>query len=327
MKKPIKLYPDDLGHSVRRNAMVGTAVLLLIESGLAGVATAIGGINGPQAAEPIPEPGEEHQARKARPLDDLPDAPDLQLDVAWHPAPRGPEDREEDEETSSVEFGRVGARGPDRTRHIDDETSSTSDIAGVHHGRLAEAPDFGTVRPLAYHDPAGAADPGPARSHGPEFSVVAQDMSVFIGTDGTDVLQGGRRDDYMFGRDGADLLSGGDGNDRLLGGDGDDVLLGGGGNDMLVGDKGDDMLTGSSGADIFLFRAGYGHDTVTDFGAGGDHDVINIAKSEFADFAALSHSLTDTDIGVLLTLHDGSTLTLSHVTMANLSANDFRFDV
>jgi hypothetical protein len=327
MKKPIKLYPDDLGHSVRRNAMVGTAILLLVESGLAGVATAIGGIIGPQPAEPTPDSGEEHQARKARPIGDMPAAPDLQLDVAGHPAPWPAEDQEEDDETSSVEFGRISARQPGHTRHVNDETTSMSGIDSAHHGRPAGVPDFVTVRQPAHDDFAGAPGSGPVRVHGPEFPAVPQDMSVFIGTDGTDVLQGGRRDDYMFGRGGADLLSGGDGNDRLLGGEGDDVLLGGAGNDMLVGDKGDDMLTGSSGADVFLFRAGYGHDTVTDFKAGSDLDVINIARSEFADFAALSHALTDTDLGVLLTLHDGSTLTLSHVTMASLSASDFRFDV
>jgi Ca2+-binding RTX toxin-like protein len=152
-------------------------------------------------------------------------------------------------------------------------------------------------------------------------------MTVHIGTDGDDVIEGNDGNDYIFGRDGNDLLIGGAGNDRLLGGDGDDVLLGGAGRDILVGGKGNDILVGGLDSDTFVFRSGFGHDVISDFNANGEHDVISLAKSDFADFAALSGSLVETVLGVTLTLHDGSTLTISHVTKASLTSNDFHFEV
>ena len=76
----------------------------------------------------------------------------------------------------------------------------------------------------------------------------------------------GRGDDVIFGQGGNDMLNGGRGND---------VLDGGTGNDTLVGGAGNDLLTGGGGADVFVIRAGFGDETITDFGA---DDQLRVAR-------------------------------------------------
>ncbi len=158
-----------------------------------------------------------------------------------------------------------------------------------------------------------------------------QGSNVLLGSDGDDAITAYGGADYAWGRDGADVIDGGAGNDYLFGGIGNDVLNGGEGsdtlfgdlgNDILIGDKGNDRLTGGDGDDTFMFRSGFGHDTVMDFGG---HDVIDLSKTDFTDFADLASHLTDTDLGTVLTLDDGSTLTLAHVEKGDLTADHFVF--
>jgi Ca2+-binding RTX toxin-like protein len=69
----------------------------------------------------------------------------------------------------------------------------------------------------------------------------------------------------MDGKGGDDVLFGNNGNDTLLGGLGNDQLDGGNGRDSLDGGANDDILTGGRGGDTFVFKPGFGHDTITDF--------------------------------------------------------------
>ncbi|TWF59313.1 tandem-95 repeat protein [Neorhizobium alkalisoli] len=165
-------------------------------------------------------------------------------------------------------------------------------------------------------------------------------QNVIIGDEGSNILMGTDQDDaitaygggdYAFGRDGADVIDGGDGNDYLFGGNGADVINGGVGNDtlfgdagddVLIGDKGNDRMTGGAGNDSFVFRSGFGHDTILDFGGG---DIVDISKADFADFAELSEHLADTALGTVLTLDDHSTLTFANVDKAHLTADQFHF--
>ncbi|MBE9607946.1 type I secretion C-terminal target domain-containing protein [Chitinilyticum litopenaei] len=71
--------------------------------------------------------------------------------------------------------------------------------------------------------------------------------------------------------------------DVLRGGGDNDTLYGGSGNDILRGDTGNDTLTGGLGADTFYWglsdKGGVGapaNDTITDFGLGGEKDVLHI---------------------------------------------------
>lgn len=67
----------------------------------------------------------------------------------------------------------------------------------------------------------------------------------------------------------------GKGSDTLTGGKGADTLDGGAGNDVLIGALGDDILKGGDGRDIFIYTAGSGNDTISDYKTG--QDTIKIA--------------------------------------------------
>ncbi len=108
------------------------------------------------------------------------------------------------------------------------------------------------------------------------------------GGTGFDTLQGGFGHDYLYANDGNDTLLGDDGDDWLIGDGGNDTLTGGAGIDRLWGGADDDILTGGSGADWFLFRTGFGRDTITDLEAA---DVIDV-RGFGASYADLVFSQT-----------------------------------
>jgi len=85
------------------------------------------------------------------------------------------------------------------------------------------------------------------------------------GTEGNDIIYGGRGTDKIYGDEGDDLLYGGieddliygqEGNDYLLGGFGSDDLYGGPGNDVVQGDATGDKMSDSSGTDVLSFASG-----------------------------------------------------------------------
>ena len=89
---------------------------------------------------------------------------------------------------------------------------------------------------------------------------------------------GGAGNDRIYGQDDANTLQGGTGDDTLDGGIDDDVLDGGAGADVLTGGQGDDT---------FIYAAGEGADTITDFGAGisGPIDDGDQTNNDFIDLA------------------------------------------
>ncbi len=333
MKKPMKFSSDAFVRSARRDTIVGTAVLILLETGLLGTAAAMSAITA-EEEDPKEHGLANDTARKGRPLGGSEPLPDTHVDIVGNPG-IDRSDNSDDDFSGSADFSHldVGA-----LRHSNESDRAAFahiglGVAGARH--LASGGGHGSVPGSPHGGQVGTSGGAASDDSGipskpfvpPSQSLPGDDAHVVLGTDGNDIMQGTTDNDYLFGRDGADLLLGLGGNDRLLGGNGNDTLSGGAGKDFIVGDKGDDEMTGGAGADTFLFRSSYGHDTITDFKANGDLDVISVAKSEFADFAALSHNLMATDAGVMLTLHDGSTLLLSHVTLSSLTASDFRFEV
>ena len=139
--------------------------------------------------------------------------------------------------------------------------------------------------------------------------------------------------DTLSGQDGADTLNGGAGDDILYGddgdpdvtdpGEGDDVLDGEGGDEVLDGGAGADILTGGSGADTFVFAAGHGTDTITDFSP-EEVDLIDLsALSGITGFAALVLTAEDTDTLLDLSAHGGGTVRLEDIAVADLEAEDF----
>ena len=129
--------------------------------------------------------------------------------------------------------------------------------------------------------------------------------------------------DTLIGTADDNVLNGGAGHDTLLGLAGNDTLTGGTGNDTLTGGTGNDTLTGGTGNDTFVFRAGFGHDVITDFNP--DEDALDLGDLEYElsgndfyqsgadavlDFGGdLGHlTLQNTDAGRINDLMTGATL-------------------
>ena len=176
--------------------------------------------------------------------------------------------------------------------------------------------------------------------------------------DGLDVLKGGAGNDILTGGVGADRLIGGTGEDtasysgsagavninlftgiaaggdatgdslrsieRVIGSPLADTLVGDSLNNWLEGAGGDDILTGGRGNDAFFYKAGGGHDTITDFTPGPESD-------DFLDFSAYS-SLKPSDLTVqaqgsdtLISLPSGDSILLKGVAAGSLHGDDYRF--
>ncbi|TCQ03036.1 pre-peptidase C-terminal domain-containing protein [Sphingomonas sp. PP-CC-3A-396] len=89
------------------------------------------------------------------------------------------------------------------------------------------------------------------------------------------------------------------------------------GADTLVAGKGADIFTGGSGHDIFRFTAGGGKDVITDFGAGGDADAIDVsALLKMGGKPTLATVGADT----VINFSTGESITLQGVDARNLEA-------
>jgi Ca2+-binding RTX toxin-like protein len=171
------------------------------------------------------------------------------------------------------------------------------------------------------------------RSYGLFGHTVGYD-SATEGTGGANTIGGTSGRDRMFGQGGNDTLSGGGGNDLLHGGEGNDALSGGtggdqlfgaAGNDTLTGGAGNDTLSGGVGSDIFVFGAGFGSDTITDFNAFAQGlDVIAFSPSLYDDFADVLGSARQSGDSVVIGSGSNS-LTLLDVALADLDASHFLF--
>ena len=115
---------------------------------------------------------------------------------------------------------------------------------------------------------------------------------------------------------------------KLDGTAGNDTLVGGNLKDVIAGGAGNDTLTGGAGNDIFVFHAGFGKDTITDFTAGaGSVDVIQIDTNVFADFAAVMNAASQVGSDTVITADASNVITLKNVTLSSLHQDDFSFAV
>ena len=103
------------------------------------------------------------------------------------------------------------------------------------------------------------------------------------------------------------------------------MIDGGADADKIYGEAGDDTLTGGGGADRFILNAGaFGADVITDFENGVDK--IRILESAFATVGDGFSDLTISANGsgwAVVTFADGSSITLTGVTVAQVDASDF----
>ena len=136
-------------------------------------------------------------------------------------------------------------------------------------------------------------------------------MAVLFGTNGDDILEGSRKDDFLDGEEGNDILIGGKGNDFLNGEEGNDFHYGGKGNDIIDGDVGDDTLIGGSGNDFLdgedgndILYGGKGRDTLigedgddTLTGGLGKDDFIFVSGEVFNQEEIGIDTITDFEVG------------------------------
>jgi Ca2+-binding RTX toxin-like protein len=131
---------------------------------------------------------------------------------------------------------------------------------------------------------------------------------------------------WTRGTSGNNTISGTAWDDHIDGGAGNDTITGSTGADTLVGGADNDTLTGGTGNDSFVFRAGFGLDTITDFTAGaGSDDAIDFYDGIFADYAAVIAAASTSGANTIITVDASTKITLTGVALASLHQDDFRF--
>ncbi len=130
------------------------------------------------------------------------------------------------------------------------------------------------------------------------------------------VVNGGAGDDVLIANGPVGVtLDGGDGDDILIGGDGDDVLIGGPGDDILIGGAGNDVLDPGDGDNVVIqgFVAGLGTEDRI--------DLQGIAGA--TDFDWVMAHTQDVGGNAVIDLGNGASMTLTDVSTAALSSDDF----
>jgi uncharacterized protein len=104
-----------------------------------------------------------------------------------------------------------------------------------------------------------------------------------IGTNTSELIDGGTGNDYIDSKGGIDILLGGDGNDTIFGGLGSDIISGGNGSDRLTGWGGGtneiDLLNGDQGANTYVL----GDATSVFYANSGKSDYANIVNFQASD--------------------------------------------
>jgi Ca2+-binding RTX toxin-like protein len=123
----------------------------------------------------------------------------------------------------------------------------------------------------------------------------------------------------------ANVMTGNTGANRLEGRDGADTLSGGAGTDTLDGGLGNDSLTGGTEADVYVFRTGYGSDTIQDFSLAGG-DVVELgAGTAFDTLAEVLAAASQVGADTVISLDANTSLTLKNIQKTAILNDDFRF--
>ncbi len=84
----------------------------------------------------------------------------------------------------------------------------------------------------------------------------------------------------VLSSDGSDQIEGSDYGDILNGGDLDNRILGKAGDDIIDGGLGSDYLSGGAGSDTYIYKVGYGTDTVSDSEGNNIIEISDYMSSE-----------------------------------------------
>src|SRR5262249_52496846 len=102
-------------------------------------------------------------------------------------------------------------------------------------------------------------------------------------------------------------------------------LRGSGFNDTLKGDAGANSLTGGTGADRFIYVTGGNADTIADFNHGESDQIDPTRGTHVPTFADRHAPSRQGGSDTVINFGGGDTLTLTSVTLGNLTAGDFLF--
>ena len=147
---------------------------------------------------------------------------------------------------------------------------------------------------------------------------------LIVDTGGSDKINAGGGNDLVLSGKGNDRVDASLGNDVVAGGAGNDRILGGAGLDILWAGVGSDTVTGGLGADAFLFKAGDGTASITDFNAAEDQILFMGPASGLANLSIVKAGsdvrITFSDVTVLLLDTLRSEVTLADVTVGGNAA-------
>ncbi|MBX9458602.1 MAG: hypothetical protein KL863_22560 [Rhizobium sp.] len=122
------------------------------------------------------------------------------------------------------------------------------------------------------------------------------------------------------------VLTGKDVGEKFYGKKGDDTINGKGGNDLIDGGKGNDLLIGGDGKDTFVFKTGYGGDTIRGFFEGDRIDLRGLqGVDDFDDL--LANHISQVGADARIQGPDGDVLYIRHALVGTLEAGDFIFAV
>lgn len=132
--------------------------------------------------------------------------------------------------------------------------------------------------------------------------IVNENKTVIAGGESGDRIIGSGMDEYILGDSDSDQLLAGGGNDVIFGGSGDDYINGGDGNDIIDAGTGNDFIDGGSGNDIYIFKPGYGADSIMDsegvntvmFGDGFIAEGVKAYRSNWNDILITFDGFEDT---------------------------------
>ena len=166
------------------------------------------------------------------------------------------------------------------------------------------------------------------------YSMFSKTQLSFLGGGPNDgFARGNIFNALLFNDDRRSLIEnakGGSGNDVILGNLGKNVLLGNGGNDKLRGaegrdkldgGRGTDTLTGGKDADVFVFKKGYGHDTISDFK--NNVDDIDLRSYDFSSVGKVLSKADQVGGDVHIELGGDDVLIIKKFNLSNLDKADF----
>ncbi len=93
---------------------------------------------------------------------------------------------------------------------------------------------------------------------------------------------------------------------------------------FIYGSADNNALTATASPDQFAFaNLNMGAASISGFDPSAD--VLQLSRSQFADFSALQNSLSDTSGGAMISIDPNNSILLKNVTVASLHASDFQF--